>query len=211
MNSEKIKRSSRGRPISFDKSQLVHAVMHKFWEQGYNNVSLNEIARDNGLTRASLYHSFDSKESLFLQALNLYIKNSPDALLDNVEENVHVGDTFFALMDKICEERAADERHRGCMVFNCINELITSDSPLAHQMMEVLEKRRHRVRDLFSLAVKNNELPNHTDIGLSSNMFLTFLGGLSTFSKTPATEQELRAVCEGFLNSMGFYRRSATQ
>ncbi|GAA6166979.1 TetR/AcrR family transcriptional regulator [Sessilibacter corallicola] len=211
MNTEKVKRSSRGRPISFDKGQLVQSVMHKFWEQGYNNVSLNEIARDNGLTRASLYHSFDSKEALFLQALNLYIKNSPDALLDNLDEDVHVGDTFFSLMDRISEARAADERHRGCMVFNCINELITSDSALAKQLTDVLEKRRQRVNSLFAIAVKNNELPQHTDVVLCSNMFLTFLCGLSTFSKTASGEQELKQLCEGFLNSLGFYRRSATQ
>lgn len=207
MELSKPKRGQRGRPISFDKGQLVNTVMEKFWQQGYNQVSLNEIAKDNGLTRASLYHSFNSKESLFLRALHVYLKTAPDAQLDQPANPSSVGVFFFGLMDDICCARAADPLRRGCLVCNCINELIGTQGPIANEVMALMAARKQQVEQLMARAVRLGELPEGTDIVLASNMFMNFLFGLNTFSKTTADEHELRALCEAFLNSLGFYRQ----
>jgi len=207
MELQKTKRGQRGRPISFDKGQLVNAVMQKFWEQGYNQVSLNEIAKDNGLTRASLYHSFNSKEALFMQALRLYLRNAPDSLLDQPGTPASVGEFFFQLMDEICHARAADPLRRGCLVCNCVNELIGTESPIAEEVLDVVTARKDRIEQLIALAVRTGELPEGANVELTGKMFMNFIFGLNTFSKTTADEHELRALCDGFLNSLGFYRR----
>ncbi len=211
MNIEKTKRGQRGRPISFDKSQLVNSVMHKFWELGYNKVSLNEIARDNGLTRASLYHSFDSKEALFLLSLKQYLKTSPDTLLDEIDNPDCVSDVLFEFLDRICATQSEDDRRRGCFICNCINELITSDSPLATQLRQVMETRKQRVTLLMEQAVANGEIASNSDPVLLGNMFINFLFGLNTFSKTTTDEYQLRGLCDGFMNSIGLYRREHLQ
>lgn len=207
MELSKPKQRQRGRPISFDKGLLVKSVMEKFWHQGYQQVSLNEIAKDNGLTRASLYHSFTSKESLFLQALNVYLQSAPDTLLDNPGSPSHVGAFFFHVMDEICQARAADPLRRGCLVCNCINELIGSETPVAKKVGSLMANRKLQVKKLMARAVRTGELAEGTDTLLASKLFMNFLFGLNTFSKTTADEQELRALCEAFLNSLGFYRQ----
>ena len=211
MNIEKTKRGQRGRPISFDKSQLVNSVMHKFWELGYNKVSLNEIARDNGLTRASLYHSFDSKEALFLLSLKQYLKTSPDTLLDEVGSPNCASDVLFEFLDRVCETNSEDDRRRGCFICNCVNELITSDSPLATQLRQIMETRKQRVTQLMEIAVANGEIATSNNPVLLGNMFINFLFGLNTFSKTTADNSQLRALCDGFMNSIGFYRHEELQ
>ncbi|WP_317932399.1 TetR/AcrR family transcriptional regulator [Halioxenophilus sp. WMMB6] len=205
---EKAKRSQRGRPISFDKAQLVDSVMHKFWELGYNKVSLNEIAKDHGLTRASLYHSFDSKEALFLQALQLYLQRAPDVLLEHSREPEQVGSLLFALFDSICKARAEDPQRRGCLVLNCMHELITTDSPLADHMQAILTRRQGQMKALVERAQRNGEINPGVDAELTGNMVINFLFGLNTFSKTCTDEQQLLALCEAFLNSLGFHRQT---
>ncbi|BFM09338.1 TetR/AcrR family transcriptional regulator [Halioxenophilus aromaticivorans] len=208
MELQKPKKGTRGRPISFDKGQLVNAVMQKFWQQGYNQVSLNEIAKDNGLTRASLYHSFNSKEALFSQALHVYLETAPEAILDHPVSPSSVSDFLFSLMDSICHARAADPLRRGCLVCNSVNELVGSESPIKVEILDVMAARQLHVEQLISRAVRMGELPEATNIELTAKMFMNFIFGLNTFSKTAENESELRDLCEAFLKSMGFYRRA---
>src|SRR3984893_2358367 len=46
--------------------------MELFWRQGYEGTSLGDLTRELGVTRPSLYAAFESKEALFLKALDLY-------------------------------------------------------------------------------------------------------------------------------------------
>lgn len=207
MHLEKPKRAQRGRPISFDKSQLVDTVMHKFWQNGYAAVSLNEIAKDNGLTRASLYHSFESKEALFMLALERYLQDSPDAIFDHLEKPNSVGQCLYNFFDALCAMRAGDDLRRGCFICNCVDELVAVDGPLGDRIRELLNSRRERLKGLFRHAISTGELPVNSNPVLLTHMFLNFLFGLNTFSKTTAGEYEMRQLCYGFLDSLGFSRQ----
>ena len=61
-----------GRPREFDIDKALERAMELFWRQGYEGTSLTDLTRELGLTRPSLYAAFESKERLFLKALDLY-------------------------------------------------------------------------------------------------------------------------------------------
>src|SRR3984885_5620035 len=61
-----------GRPREFDVDKALERAMELFWRQGYEGTSLADLTRELGLTRPSLYAAFESKEGLFLKALDLY-------------------------------------------------------------------------------------------------------------------------------------------
>src|ERR1700735_688047 len=61
-----------GRPREFDINKALERAMELFWRQGYEGTSLTDLTRELGLTRPSLYAAFESKERLFLKALDLY-------------------------------------------------------------------------------------------------------------------------------------------
>jgi AcrR family transcriptional regulator len=61
-----------GRPREFDIDRALERAMELFWRQGYEGTSLTDLTRELGLTRPSLYAAFESKEGLFLKALDLY-------------------------------------------------------------------------------------------------------------------------------------------
>jgi AcrR family transcriptional regulator len=61
-----------GRPREFDIDRALERAMELFWRQGYEGTSLADLTRELGLTRPSLYAAFESKEGLFLKALDLY-------------------------------------------------------------------------------------------------------------------------------------------
>ncbi len=61
-----------GRPREFDIDQAVDKALELFWRQGYEGTSLSDLIDALGITRASLYAAFGSKEGLFRRAIDRY-------------------------------------------------------------------------------------------------------------------------------------------
>lgn len=56
--------------------QLVEVATRLFAEQGYEDTSTEQVLRETGVSRGSLYHHFDGKERLF------------EAVVEHVEEGI---------------------------------------------------------------------------------------------------------------------------
>lgn len=194
----------RGRPASFNREELIAQVMELFWEKGYTNLALSEIAKQTGLTRASLYNAFETKEALFLEAVKHYFSSSPDAALDHIKSGDPVGPVFYRLFDEASKSRAADKKRRGCLATNCISELIASNTELGETLAGIYDGRRRLIKRLIKQAIVQKELPDDTDPEATANMMQTFMSGLSIFSKNVVSEKKLQTMCHGFLEKVGF-------
>lgn len=203
---KKTTRKGRGRPMSFDRTELVEKAMHMFWERGFEGVSLNEIAQSAGLTRASLYNCFGSKEALFQEAMALYDQQSPDASFGKLREGQSVGQALFDFFDETCKQRAGDDTPKGCLAANCINELGAIETKLGQKVQGDFKRKKATIRQMLDRAKARGEIPPGSDCAGLADLMMTFMVGLSTFSKTRPTETEMRRLCELFLNQMGFTR-----
>ncbi len=194
----------RGRPASFCREKLIVGVTDLFWERGYHNLSLNEIANETSLTRASLYNAFKTKEALFLECIEYYFANSPSAILETYTVGNQVGPLFYEMFDQICTVRADDKKNRGCLVVNSVSELAVKGTELGSALLNVQARRKENIVNLIKQAANQNELPKDTDAETIANVILAFMSGLSAFSKTGANKQKLCSMCHAFLQKMGF-------
>ncbi len=53
------------------KQQIIDAAMKLFSERGYNDVSINEIIKQVGLSKRTFYYHFDSKEAILEDCYNM--------------------------------------------------------------------------------------------------------------------------------------------
>lgn len=201
---EPQEKRKRGRPRSFDRNAVLKMAMDKFWEQGYNKVSINELAEDTGITRASIYNSFISKENLLLESLNFYLKDSPDVVLFSTNPGDSVTEAFASLFKTVCECRSNDNKKRGCFAVNSLLELSTRDDYLGKCVKDLFDKRRKAAKSLIQLAVEQGELKTIPDYDAHTDLFMTFLYGLNVYAKTNNTEKTLWQLCHSFLVSFGF-------
>ncbi|MCI5050665.1 MAG: TetR/AcrR family transcriptional regulator [Rickettsiales bacterium] len=203
MNGEE-KQTTRGRPLSFDRAELLEQVMQLFWEHGYGKLSFNEIANATGLTRASLYNTFESKEALFVEAMTHYQNHSPSAILKQVQPGEAVSPAFFQMLDDICTLLASDEKYRGCMAVNCYMELANNSSLAGETIRKLLGEQQQIIRKLITQGIALQELPHTLNIDTAANMLSAFISGLGTFSKGGADEATLQEMCHHFLRNLGF-------
>ncbi|MCO4773361.1 MAG: helix-turn-helix transcriptional regulator, partial [Deltaproteobacteria bacterium] len=56
----------------FDEAEVVEKAMHAFWSHGYRSTTPQMLVDATGLSKSSLYATFDNKKGLFLKSLDRY-------------------------------------------------------------------------------------------------------------------------------------------
>ena len=78
------------------REEIISTAERLFFSEGYDNVSMNDIAKDVGMSKATLYLYFDNKDSLFF-AVVLRGAEIMKSLIEKEMENVEKGiDKVFA-------------------------------------------------------------------------------------------------------------------
>lgn len=177
--------------------------MDLFWLRGYASVTVSDLADAMGVQRSSFYNSFGTREAVFLEALRLYGGQSPDTMLDRLPADAPVVPALAALLRTVCRVRARDVQARGCLTFNSLADVRTSDRPARQALTRMIARRTRVVERLLRRAVAGGEIPPPTDVAATARMFVTFLVGLNTLSRVVRSERALWATCLEFLRGWG--------
>src|ERR1700744_4811865 len=73
-----------GRPREFDRDTALKAAMLLFWRKGFAATSMNDLCDAMGIRSPSLYAAFGSKEALYLEAIEHYVRTIGPAIWDKL-------------------------------------------------------------------------------------------------------------------------------
>lgn len=103
------------RPRAFDTEAALDAAMRTFWRHGYEATTLDELTKEMGIARPSLYNAFGSKEDLFLAALRRYWQTFVSRAARAVEEAATAQAGVRALLAGAVEQLSDDSFPPGCL------------------------------------------------------------------------------------------------
>jgi len=195
-----------GRARQFDRDAAVEWAMNEIWRVGFDACSVKAISEKLGITRSSFYNTFESREALFLEALECYFKTSPDRMLDEFSEFSSPLKLLTQVFKEICRIRASDPEHRGCMAINNISELVGVNEPLGQVLENAVLFRIARLEQLLNRSISLGELPDNIDIHSLALAIQNLTMGLNTLSKIIKSEGELWATATITLKALGVYR-----
>src|ERR1700730_14714046 len=92
-------RPSRGRPSTFDRTEALNRAMKLFWEQGYEGTTFDQLIEAMGISSSSFYNSFGSKELLYKEAADAYMKMSGDWFAGSLFGTADTREAFKKLLD----------------------------------------------------------------------------------------------------------------
>ena len=75
-----------GRPRAFDRDAALEAAVLVCWRKGFSAASMNDLCDAMGIRSPSLYAAFGSKEALYLEAIDHYVRTIGHPVWDKLEE-----------------------------------------------------------------------------------------------------------------------------
>jgi AcrR family transcriptional regulator len=183
--------SSRGRPKTFDREEALEAAMRIFWDRGFEQTSVDEVAAAMGIRTSSLYSSFGDKEALFLAAVEHYRCGKGSYYDKAVNEGKTAKAGFANLFEAAAIEMSRPGQPKGCM----LSLALPTCSPKYDELQKELDDLRAASTDVWlnrlKEAVRLQEIPKSTNLELLVTYFRTTLLGMSLQAREGASQQTL--------------------
>ncbi len=163
------------------KDLIIDAAQQVFAVSPYDKARMTEIAKEAGISTASIYTYFANQEDLFIEAFSRDTKNLVEKLnreINNLDE-VDLQKTINVFIDYFAEHDAYCRMMGNFM----LNGQIGSES---------LDKLNAAIREIFySLDIIFKKMGCQDNIRLNSHIFFAFLNGLLiSFRKYPGRNAE---------------------
>lgn len=190
-----------GRPREFDRDQAVTAAMLLFWERGFEPASLAQLrAVMGGISPASFYAAFGSKEALFREAVRQYISTYGQVSESFRDTSLTSKAAIEQGLRRSARMQTENSHPLGCLlVLSAVN-----CSPEQQQIQELLAKEREKVRgwiqDCIDRAVAGGELPDSADVAMLVTLFETFLRGISIQAQDGVPYEKIDAAITRLMN-----------
>src|SRR5260370_1386410 len=107
----------------FDQNEALHEAMEVFWSRGYEATSIQDLVKQMGINRQSLYDTFGDKHALYLQALDRYREVEGRRMFELLERPGSVKKAVRQLFAGVVDKALCDRERRGCFMGNAMSEL----------------------------------------------------------------------------------------
>lgn len=186
-------RRKTGRPLSFDRDDVLEKAMLAFWEGGYETTSISDLTAAMGVTAPSLYAAFGDKKRLFLEAMRLYAGDR-----DAFRETVRAAPSAKAAVTDMLENAAVlytgEVTPKGCLLASAA----ATGSVGAADVREAVADERRAIRSVLveriEADVAANLMPQNTCPGVLADLAIATAQGLSVLARDGAGRDALLAV-----------------
>ena len=190
----------KGRPREFDRSEALDAAMELFWRHGYESASLSRLRQAmGGLSSASFYGAFGSKEALYRETLARYLDTHGQVLAAHHDEKLPPREALETALLRSVRLQTDATLPRGCMLVLSI----ANASPDSAHLQEIAATERRRTRDALKCCidrgVQAGELRSDTDADGLAILADALLVGMSTQARDGVSAASFRAAVSSVL------------
>ena len=183
-----------GRPREFDREAALDAAMLLFWRKGFAATSMNDLCDVMGVRSPSLYAAFGSKEALYIEAVEHYVRTWGPPVWGKLAEGAtareSVENLLIAGTEALPKSRATPA---GCMA---MLGAVGDEWPpaIARVVKKVRLEMLGNLRTRLEADVTTGELPASTDIDGLSRFYLSIMEGMAIQARDGATQAELKGA-----------------
>ncbi|MFN3214152.1 MAG: TetR/AcrR family transcriptional regulator [Henriciella sp.] len=127
-------RNAPGRPREFDDIKILRKIMHLFWKNGFDGVSLSMIMKETELQKASLYAAFGDKRSMYLKALAQYHTDVVSAAASALKDGSLPPQARIEALIRAPLNAATKNDRSGCFLCNASADQADLDVPTKAQV-----------------------------------------------------------------------------
>lgn len=161
---------------SLVRDTIIETASELFYQKGYNLTGINEIIKEAGIAKATLYNHFQSKDDICLA----YLEHKNSAFLKELEEFVlskSKGNSQLLAIFDFLELFYNSKDFNGCWCINTVSELPKDDNKIR---AEIKVQKSQFLKLIEEIAQSN--YPNKTEkenAFLATQVYLIYEGALS--------------------------------
>jgi len=193
---------ARGRPRCFDLDEALDRTLLIFWEKGFQNTSLDEIAEAVGVKKPSLYAAFGDKEMLFRKVLRRYSDKLSEPLqaLDRYDD---VREAISALIELGIASGCSDGHPRGCLLASAFADSTLLPPNLAKEVKALVNQADQAVAQRLKKAVRDGQLPPDFDVKGAAKFLVTLMHGIALRIRAGESPTDMQRVKKAALRCLG--------
>lgn len=151
------------RTASYDRDATLEAAMTLFWRKGYHATSLKDLEAALKLKPGSIYAAFESKENLYLLALQRYFERSRQGFRNHMARAASPLAGLAGHFRSYAALAPEDASRQACMLTKTLVDTKTTDPKIAEATQIYLDQMGKEFAAAFAAAREMGELPPDAD------------------------------------------------
>lgn len=147
---------------------ILDTAIELFWSKGYHGMNMNELSREAGVNKATVYQHFGSKEDLAVAAIQRTSERTEEYVYQTTFEETkeprerleNIYQKVFQIHDGIYQ---TDGKCRGCPFVNIGVELSTSSEVIRKTINKAFDGLRGYYGQIIDAHLQNGALPKGFD------------------------------------------------
>ncbi len=190
----KSAKRGRGRPRLFDRTAAIQQAMVLFWDRGYEGTTFDDLIEAMKLSPSSFYHEFGSKEQLYREAVDYYLKLST-SYLRGFSSHRDTRAAFEALIEEAAAFFTNDGSPAGCMISLAGTHLPPHLRSVADYTKSLRKLFEQGLARRLRKGVSDGDLPPGTNVKELAAYFGTIFRGMAVQARDGASRKQLLATC----------------
>ncbi|KCB49863.1 TetR/AcrR family transcriptional regulator [Bordetella hinzii] len=181
----------------FDEERMLEQALAVFWQHGYSNTTMQELASATGVQRGSLYNAYGDKETLFLRVFERYHRywvESARRVLDVPDARDALDGFLDLLIDSLTNETPA----RSCMSTKTAMGPDIEDPVIRGALNHLLDELEALFARRLAAASGQLRLPPHD----AARLFITATRGLVVIERLYQDKVRLRQTADILLDAL---------
>jgi AcrR family transcriptional regulator len=151
------------RTPNYDRDAALDAAMTVFWRKGYHATSLKDLETELGMKPGSIYAAFESKENLFLLAIQRYFNASRLQFRTQMALATSPLAGLAGHFNTYVGLSEADPSRQVCMLMKTLVDTNATDPNIANVSLKYLDEMRAEFARLFEAARDAGEIASDAD------------------------------------------------
>ncbi|UMB52763.1 TetR/AcrR family transcriptional regulator [Lutibacter sp. A64] len=180
----------------YNEQEVLEKAMNLFWKNGYETTSMQQLEKEMGINKFSIYASFGSKNGILIESLRCYNKKLHVLINKMKKANgvLAIKQYFYDFIDFSSEKTI----FKGCLITNTANEFIGSVDELVKKM---LTDYTLDVRNAFILKLKEENIFDQTQIEQKADFLIIAMFGFSSATRV-FNQQQLENYIQNIFKSI---------
>ena len=189
----------RGRPLSFDREDVLDKAVLVFWNNGYDGASIDDLTKAMGINPPSLYSTFGSKRGLFIAAIDRYASTHGSRAFGafRLEPDTRKAvANFFNTSIKCATQKG---KPHGCLIASDATVEAQKDTELRDKLAGMFTRTDQAIARRIRDAQQNGLAQGDQDPEALAGMVTSVVHSIVIRARSGASRKELSKITDDFM------------